>query len=109
MGIADEIKQSFKHANAMFKLIYINLALFLIINIIYVFLFLFGLKSNEVGLIKWLAVPAWLPNLASRPWTLITYMFTHENFLHILFNMLTLYWFSVIFLNYFDEKKLSFF
>jgi membrane associated rhomboid family serine protease len=106
MGIAEEIKQSFKHSNAMFKLIYINLAVFLIINIIYVFLFLFGLKSVEVGLIKWLAVPAFLPNLATRPWTIFTYMFTHENFLHILFNMLTLYWFSVIFLNYFDEKKL---
>jgi len=106
MGIAEEIKQSFKHSNAMFKLIYINLAVFLIINIIYVFLLLFGLKSVEVGLIKWLAVPAFLPNLATRPWTIFTYMFTHENFLHILFNMLTLYWFSVIFLNYFDEKKL---
>jgi membrane associated rhomboid family serine protease len=106
MGITDEIKQSFKHANAMFKLIYINLAVFLIINIIYVFYFLFGIKSDEVGLIKWLAVPAFLPNLATKPWTLITYMFTHENFLHILFNMLTFYWFSVIFLSYFDEKKL---
>jgi membrane associated rhomboid family serine protease len=106
MQLTDEIRNSFKHANALFKLIYINIIVFLIINIIYVFFFLFGIKSDEAGLIKWLAVPAWLPSLAMKPWTIITYMFTHENFLHILFNMLTLYWFSSIFLNYFDEKKL---
>jgi membrane associated rhomboid family serine protease len=53
-----------------------------------------------------LALPADLANLASKPWTLITYMFLHKNFLHILFNMLWLYWFGNIFLQYLDEKKL---
>jgi membrane associated rhomboid family serine protease len=106
MGFAEEIKQSFKHSNAMFKLIYINLAVFLIINIIHVFFFFFELDWDRTGFVKWLEVPAWLPSLGRRPWTIITYMFTHEQFLHILFNMLTLYWFSLIFLNYFDEKKL---
>jgi len=39
-------------------------------------------------------------------WTLVTYMFLHFNFLHILFNVLWLYWMGKIFLFYFDEKKL---
>lgn len=106
MSIGDEILRTFRSGGAMVKLIYINLAVFLAVNIIYVFFFLFGVPRDSVGLIQWLAVPAWLPNLAARPWTLVTYMFTHENFLHILFNLLTFYWFSIIFLSYFDDKKL---
>lgn len=36
-----------------------------------------------------------LPALvAERPWTLVTYMFLHGGILHILFNMLALYWFG---------------
>jgi hypothetical protein len=33
-------------------------------------------------------------------------MFTHKDILHILFNMLWLYWFGTIFLEYLDQKKL---
>jgi hypothetical protein len=33
-------------------------------------------------------------------------MFLHQEFLHILFNILWLYWFGQIFLRYFDDKKL---
>ncbi len=32
----------------------------------------------------------------SHPWTMITYMFTHIGFFHLLFNMLILYWFGRI-------------
>ena len=32
--------------------------------------------------------------LLSRPWTLVTYMFLHANFMHIFFNMLGLYFFG---------------
>src|SRR5208337_3453451 len=29
-----------------------------------------------------------------RPWTFLTYSFVHGSFMHILFNMLALYWFG---------------
>src|SRR4030088_2970479 len=32
--------------------------------------------------------------LLARPWTLVTYMFLHAGFMHILFNMLGLYFFG---------------
>jgi len=44
--------------------------------------------------------------LLARPWTIITYMFTHKDIWHILFNMLWLYWFGRIFLEYLDQRKL---
>jgi membrane associated rhomboid family serine protease len=53
-----------------------------------------------------LSVPASGKALLLRPWTIITYMFVHKDIWHILFNMLWLYWFGIIFLEYLDQKKL---
>jgi len=48
-----------------------------------------------------------MPLLLTRLWTPITYMFVHEGFLHLLFNMLWLYWFGKIFLQYFSGRSLG--
>jgi len=48
-----------------------------------------------------------LEKLLVRPWTIITYMFLHFDFLHILFNMLWLFWFGRIFLKYLTPKQLT--
>lgn len=40
------------------------------------------------------------------PWTLFTYMFTHENFFHILFNMLWLLWFGHMFMERGNARSL---
>jgi len=103
MDIWSEIKNSFKHGSVLSRLIYINLAVFLVIRIVYVFFYLFKVDFN---LLEWLSLPSDIHLLASRPWTLFTYMFLHFDFLHILLNLLWLYWFGKIFLMYFDEKKL---
>lgn len=103
MNIFDEIKESFREGSALTRLIYINLGIFLTIRIINVFFFLAG---AEFPFLDWLALPADFGTLASRPWTLITYMFLHFDFLHILFNLLWLYWMGQIFLGYFDQDKL---
>jgi membrane associated rhomboid family serine protease len=42
-----------------------------------------------------------------RPWTLLTYMFFHQGLLHLLFNMLWLYWFGKIFRMYFSGWQLA--
>jgi membrane associated rhomboid family serine protease len=103
MNLLDEIKESFKEGSALTRLIYINLGFFLLIRIANVFYFLSG---TPFPFLDWLALPADFSTLASRPWTLLTYMFLHFDFLHILFNMLWLYWMGQIFLGYFDQKKL---
>lgn len=103
MNIFDEIKESFREGSALTRLIYINLGVFLIIRLANVFYFLSG---APFPFLDWLALPADFGTLASRPWTLITYMFLHFDFLHILFNVLWLYWMGQIFLAYFDQGKL---
>lgn len=47
--------------------------------------------------ILWLEMPSGL-ELLHRPWTVVTYMFVHESFWHLLFNMLWLWWFGQILL-----------
>jgi membrane associated rhomboid family serine protease len=103
MNIWDEIKQTFKEGSVITRLIYVNLTVFLVVRIVYVFLMLFRV---DFDLLSWLALPSDLRMLAFRPWTVFTYMFLHYDFLHILFNLLWLYWFGKIFTMYFDEKKL---
>lgn len=103
MSILDEIKESFKKGSALTRLIYINIGVFLVIRIINVFFFLL---NQDFSLISWLALPADISQLVYKPWTLITYMFLHFDFLHILFNILWLYWLGKLFLFYFNEKQL---
>jgi membrane associated rhomboid family serine protease len=114
MNIVDEIKLSFRNGNVVYRLILINLAVFVLVGLIFVFFMLFssGLSLAELKAyysnvwLKYLMVPSLPSELLQRPWTLITYMFTHFNFLHILFNMLILFWFGKIFLQYLTGKQL---
>ena len=107
MNLWDEIKDSFKEGSALTRLIYINLCIFLMIGIVRVLFFLGGNgNAFQEWVMEWMALPADFGALASRPWTLITYMFLHFEFLHILFNLLWLYWMGQIFLSYFNQAKL---
>jgi membrane associated rhomboid family serine protease len=106
MGIWDDIKNSFRNGTNLTRLIYINVIVFLIITIVAVIGFLLKNEVISGKVLDLLSVPASIDGLIFRPWTLITYMFTHKDVWHILFNMLWLYWFGKIFLEYLDEKKL---
>ena len=106
MSIIEEIKLTFKSGSNLTKLIYINLAIFILVNLVEIFYFLLNRHDSYSAFLLTFAVPADLQLLIRKPWTPITYMFLHKNFLHILFNLLWLYWFGRIFLEYLDGKKL---
>ncbi|MCF8378880.1 MAG: rhomboid family intramembrane serine protease [Bacteroidales bacterium] len=106
MNIIDEIKDSFKTGNNLTRLIYINVGIFLLIQLFIIFSRLFGYDELIYSIVKFLAVPTYLESLATHPWTVFSYMFTHKDFLHVLFNILWLYWFGRIFLSYFSERQL---
>lgn len=107
MGIWDGIKNTFRNGNNMTRLIYINAAMFLAITLVSILGFLLNNPAISSGTINILAVPAALKALLLKPWTIITYMFTHKDIWHILFNMLWLYWFGRIFLEFLDQRKLT--
>ena len=100
-----DLKSFFKSKNMLVKLIIINVVVWLSIMVLIVLFDLFN-SSLADTLLQWLAVPAALEKLITHPWTLFTYMFLHLDFWHILFNMLWLYWFGRIFLEYLSERQL---
>ncbi len=106
MAIIDEIKDSFRKGSTLTRLIYINLAVFILVNLVEMIFFLSNNHEGFSVFLIQLAVPADLSALARKPWTPVTYMFTHKGFIHILFNLLWLFWFGKVFLEYFDGKKL---
>ena len=104
MSIIDNLKLTFKNGNSLIKLIYLNVTVFLLVNILLIVFRLFNADASEY--IHWLAVPSNVGNLARHFWTPVTYMFLHTGFSHILFNMLMLFWFGRMFLAYYSEKQL---
>ncbi|MDR0874378.1 MAG: rhomboid family intramembrane serine protease [Prevotellaceae bacterium] len=104
MNIGDEIKNSFHRGDSLVKLVYINLAVFVLVRLVSVALTLFNLDSTSY--LEYLELPS-APNLfLARFWTILTYMFLHWSFLHLIFNVIFLYWAGRFFLAYFNEKQL---
>ena len=97
--------RSFQSGTILSKLLYINIGIFLLVRLLDVVLLLFNARG--IPLLLYLQLPASPESLLYRPWTLLTYMFTHFDFLHILFNLLWLYWFGGLFLNFFSERQLG--
>ena len=103
-GIFTEIEKRFKAGSILAKFIFINAGVFFIIRLLMIFLRLF---LNESAFVEYIEMPSSLTLLMIRPWTIITYMFVHVDFLHILFNMLWLYWFGKIFITFFSGRQLG--
>lgn len=90
--------KTLRSTSKLYLLIAINVAVFLVVNIPAVLeLLFFSTHSILTYTSDYLAMPAYLPKLAIRFWTPITYQFMHAGILHILFNMLWLYWMGQIF------------
>ena len=104
MSLIQNIKNEFKNSNYLNKLIYLNVFVFLILNISSVFfsLFLIDIKSFSENLM----LSSNTSEIIKHPWTLLTYMFLHENFLHLLFNMIWLHFGGKLFLQYLNQKQL---
>lgn len=83
----------------------INIVIWLICLFISVFTWLFNI-SDISFVTKLFAVPSDISALAEKPWSVFTYMFLQEQFGHLFFNMLMLYYGGKIFLQYFSEKQL---
>ena len=103
MGIKEEIINSFKTGSTLTKLIYINLGLFIIVGLGSAILTLFNVSNVWTTI---LMLPSKFSILITRPWSILTYMFLHLNFIHLLFNILTFYWFGNLFMQYYSQKEL---
>ncbi|WP_438977160.1 rhomboid family intramembrane serine protease [Polaribacter sp.] len=104
MSIIKDLKYSYNTGNIVEKLIYLNVALFICTLLISV---LQGLYKGEMNFImEWFSLDNDINTLFRKPWSILSYGFLHAGFLHILMNMIVLYFIGNLFLEYFTEKQL---
>lgn len=94
--LTNDLKKLYNGGSIITKLIFINVAAFVVLY--FVFLFFPALQT-------YLSVPGSFRELIFQPWTIVTYMFLHGGFWHLLMNMLWLFWFGQIFLIFFNNKQ----
>lgn len=97
--LLDDLRETFREGSMTIRLIYINLAIYLLIV-------LNGFLAHTLGwinILDYMWMPTQLGEVIFRPWTIITYMFTHQGFIHVLFNMMCLYWFGKMVSAYMGE------
>lgn len=105
-GFFDEFKNAWdKPNNALVQIIIINVLIFVVLLVLKVLLVVSEQGAIYELIRSKLMLPASIPLLLKQPWTVVTYFFTHERFLHIIFNMLFLYWFGRIIQEFLGQNK----
>lgn len=95
MDVINDIKQFYRQGNVVIRFILINVGVFLLANL---FLLIEALTQTPIfDSIKWLAAPSAIGSLLVKPWTVVTYMFLHQDFWHLLWNMVILFFAGRIF------------
>ena len=106
MSLTQDIRDAFaRRDNALNQLIIINALVFAVLIILRAIFFI-AQSSGYVLIMRHLALPSDGYSLLRHPWTLLSYAFVHEGFLHILFNMLNLYWFGQLIREYLGDRRL---
>jgi len=107
--VSDLWHRAFRSGNPLYFFIAINIVVFVSLGLLSLIQAL-GLTQAPLAeyVASWIGLPASLPSLAVKPWTLITYMFTQEGMFHLLFNMLWLFWLGIIFLDFLKPRQFTF-
>lgn len=106
----EEFKNAFsRQNNSHVQLILINVGVFVVLAVVMVFSKWFGFDEFFRVLHNQFSLPSPFAEFLIRPWTLITYFFTHDlrGIMHILFNMLMLYWFGKVLVSYLGSDKVT--
>ena len=99
----NDIKASFKSGNFLTRLIYINAGVFVIVKLALLLCTFINLPTHWVN---YLEMPANMATWITQPWSVITYMFLHCNLMHVIFNLIALYYIGKLFLYFYNQKQL---
>lgn len=100
-NIIDDLKRQYKFGGMAQRLIYWNIACFLVSLV-----FFYQFRVGAFDFPNWVALSSEPLVFLTRPWTLLTYAFFHDGFGHIFFNMIVLNFSSTLFLTFFNQKQL---
>jgi membrane associated rhomboid family serine protease len=93
--IVEDLKRIVKGDNPLTKIILASVIIFLVDNLV----------GRYFGMGNWLGLPGSFGEFIFKPWTIITYMFMHGGFMHVLFNMLWLYWMGQLIIEYLNKDR----
>lgn len=106
-SIIDDIRNQFRYGNMINKIILVNA--FVFVFGLFLMILVRGIMQNEAlynTLSSYLfAMPIPILEFIKKPWTIITFMFSHEGVFHFIFNMLWLYWFGQIYRIFFSDDS----
>ena len=107
-SIFEDARREFSFGNMVTRLILINVAVFILVHIVNIVLFAAnGATKSPIytEFIRFFSMSSDVKHILTHPWVLITSMFLHEGFWHILWNMLFLYWFGRIVGDFLGDKR----
>lgn len=107
-NLIQEIKFQLRSGTMTNRLIIVNVSVFLLILLVKKIFLLYNIdpRTSDEWIHHLLDLNSSLPAFIRAPWGLFTSIFTHEQFGHLLFNMLFLYFSGRFFEQYFSRKKL---
>ena len=103
MNRFSDLYQNFTSRNIVEKIIVINIVLFVLTYLFNTLSFLFNVEQNLI--VEWFSLQPDFDILLFRPWTILSYGFLHIGFFHIVFNLLFLFYFGNLFLDFFNAKQ----
>jgi membrane associated rhomboid family serine protease len=95
--------------NALVHLIIVNAVLFVVLKFVYVIYLMTPLKPEAYfnNIFGWFILPASLGKFFTRPWTLLTYMFSDQHVFRFISNMFWLWSFGYILQDLTGNRKLA--
>lgn len=112
MSLKDDLRMQWRIGGTTVRLLLVNVAVFVAMVLAYLLLLPVGgggqgaLALRSAWVLQWLQSTADLGTLATRPWTVLTYMFLHVGVGHIFWNMLILWWTGRLFQDLLGGKRL---
>lgn len=109
MGVTDTLRQmrrSFDGSTMLMKIIWVNIGVFVLLRLSAIVCMFAGSPDFINVIMSYVQLPSNTALLLTRPWTMVTYMFAQYDVLHILFNLLWLYWFGSLFMMVATQRQL---
>ncbi len=102
-----ESRQFWNQSGSGVQLILLNALVFVAFLLLRSVLHLSNQLNVLDSIVNAVQLPGSLMQLLMQPWSIVTHMFVHLGFWHLLFNMLTLYFATQLFTRYFPERYIS--
>lgn len=106
MTVRNELMMKWRTGGVLIRLVFVNVAVFLSLHLVGFICWIFKVAPLDLEIMPWLMGTSIGSLLIRTPWTIVTYMFTHYEARHILWNMVLLWFSGNLFAGLLGEKRM---